>query len=382
MRKQNSERGNKFCVCREKIVGCVTLLFFVLFIVLSLLFPSVRYLLIYTAEYYYNFVESKDVGSFLDFVFTDGSNIQVIKKNLLTQDMIFVKQGNEKLYESGFALNYVRDEIPVKMDISDEDGNGKVISTKQFSDFLTTYSKMSFNEFVGNYYIVDSSTSVTENILNVNEFLMKDCTLKEGKKILIYHTHASEGFVNSDGTSHDSVIGVGTYLAELLTEKGYEVIHDTTYYDRENGEINRSVAYSQALNGITKVLEENPDIDVIIDLHRDSGPARTVNINGKDMCKVMLFNGLSYDSNGDIEYLYNPNREYNLAFSFQLKLMSDYLYEDYMKNIYLKNYRFNMHLCEKYLLVEVGTEENTVQEAYNSMEIFAEVLDSVLTKPE
>ena len=354
----------------------------VLFCISSLFISPLRQTVLFAAEYYNDFIASKSVSDFLDFIFTDGSVINITKRDLLEHNTILLKQGNEKLFESGFALNYVRDEIPEKLDISDEDGSINVIPSQQFNNFLNRYSTMTFNEFVGDYYIVDSSTVVTEKILSVNDFLMKDCTIGEGENILIYHTHASEGYADSDGSAHDSVIGVGTYLEELLEAKGYEVIHDTTYYDRENGVVNRDVAYSQALEGVTKILEENPDISVVIDLHRDSGAARTININGKDMCKVMLFNGLSYDANGEIEYLPNPNREYNLAFSFQLKLMSDYMYEGYMNRIYLRNYRYNMHVAEKCILVEVGTGDNTVQEAYNSMEVLAEVLDSVLKEAE
>lgn len=382
MRKQDSERSNKWGVCRKKIGESIIWIILLFFIISSVYLNPVRKVLLYGAEFYNDFIASESVSEFLDYVLTDGSMLTVTRKDMLEKETILLKQGNEKLYESGFALNYVRDEIPAKLDISDEDGSSNVITANQFENFLTRYSKMTFNEFVGNYYTVDSSTTVTENILDVNEFLLKDCTIGEGEKILIYHTHASESFADSDGTPEDSIIGVGNYLEELLEAKGYEVIHDTTYYDRENGVVNRNVAYSQALVGVTKILEENPDIGVVIDLHRDSGPARTININGKDMCKVMLFNGLSYDANGEIEYLPNPNREYNLAFSFQMKLMSDYLYEGYMTRIYLRNYRYNMHVAEKSLLIEVGTDKNTVQEAYNSMEVLAEVLDSVLKEAE
>jgi stage II sporulation protein P len=93
----------------------------------------------------------------------------------------------------------------------------------------------------------------------------------------------------------------------------------------------------------------------------------------------MLFNGLSFDGENDIKYLPNPNRLANLAFSFQLKAVSDTYFEGFMHRIYLKNYRFNMHLAEKYILAEVGTQDNTVSQAMNSMEILAEVLDAVLS---
>jgi stage II sporulation protein P len=244
---------------------------------------------------------------------------------------------------------------------------------------LSDYTFKTFNEFVSENYVVDSSTGVNESIINLNEFAQTNCTIKEGGKILIYHTHSQEGYLDSDGSEAQSVVGVGDYLATLLELKGYEVIHDKTKYDTLNGETNRKVAYSQGLEGVTSILNENPEIDVIIDLHRDSADERTVTINGKEMCQVMLFNGLSFDGENDIKYLPNPNRLANLAFSFQLKAVSDTYFEGFMHRIYLKNYRFNMHLAEKYILAEVGTQDNTVSQAMNSMEILAEVLDVVLS---
>lgn len=356
--------------------------FLVLFAFSSILFNPVRELVLYMSEYYNTFTTNRAVGRLLDFILTDGSMLFVTSKDNITDEIILTKRGNEQMYETGFALNYVRDELPVKLDISSEDKDANLITTEQFEDFLQSYARMTFSEMVSKYYIVDSSTSVTEKIIDINSFLAKDCTLKEGQKILIYHTHGSEGYADSDGSKDESVIGVGDYLAKLLEAKGYQVIHDTNYYDRENGVVNRNVAYSQALAGVKKDLEENPDIGVIIDLHRDSGDKRSVTIDGKEMCKVMLFNGLSYNSDGEITRLPNPNRASNLAFSFQLKLMGDYMYEGFMHKIYLKNYRYNMHVAENYILAEVGTGKNTLEEAMNSMEIFAEVLDTVLSGAE
>lgn len=68
----------------------------------------------------------------------------------------------------------------------------------------------------------------------------------------------------------------------------------------------------------------------------------------------------------------------NLAFSFQLQLMANEYYPGLARRIYLKGYRYNMHLCPKSLLVEVGAQTNTKEEAYNAMEPLADILDKVL----
>ena len=119
-------------------------------------------------------------------------------------------------------------------------------------------------------------------------------------------------------------------------------------------------------------------MEVIIDLHRDSGARRATTINGKKTAQVMLFNGLCRNASGPIDYLDNPNLSGNLAFSLQTNLVGRVLYPDLMFRIYLKNYRYNQHFRERCMLIELGTDQNTVQEAYNAMEPLADILNTVL----
>ena len=83
-------------------------------------------------------------------------------------------------------------------------------------------------------------------------------------------------------------------------------------------------------------------------------------------------------ANGPIEYLKNPYIEDNLAFSLQMQLAAQ-KYPGFTRRIYLKSYRYNMHVTPKTLLVEAGAQTNTVEEMRNAMEILAETLDTVLT---
>jgi stage II sporulation protein P len=78
----------------------------------------------------------------------------------------------------------------------------------------------------------------------------------------------------------------------------------------------------------------------------------------------------------------NPYLEDNLAFSFQMQLAAAEYYPDFTRKIYLKGYRYNMHYCPKSLLVEVGAQNNTLEEAKNAMEPLADVLSKVLTGTE
>ena len=236
-----------------------------------------------------------------------------------------------------------------------------------------------------NLYIVNASTKMTAEEFDTDYFISKDLSLtapedSDTPQILIFHTHASEGFADSrPGESADTVVGVGELLTRVLQEKyGYNVLHDTTVFDRKNGKDNRNYAYNEALDYLEILLKENPTIEVVIDLHRDAGTKRVATINGKPTAKVMLFNGLCRNTNGKLAYLPNDNLKDNLAFSFQMKLIGDEMYPGLMNRIFLKDYRYNMHLAGRFLLVELGTEKNTVEEAMNAMEPLADVLHQVL----
>jgi stage II sporulation protein P len=208
-------------------------------------------------------------------------------------------------------------------------------------------------------------------------------TLKQGNEapqILIYHTHSQEAYADSrPGVVEDTVVGVGEYLTKILKDDyGYNVIHDTTQYDTLDTEKKSRVAYTEALEGLTKDLEKNPSIEVMIDLHRNSGAAKTTMIDGKETAQIMMFNGLCRDQNGPLTNLDNPYLQDNLALSFQIQIKSKEIFPGLFIKNYLKNYRFNMHLRPKSMLVELGTVNNTVESAMNAMLPFAKILDDVL----
>lgn len=261
-----------------------------------------------------------------------------------------------------------------------------VVSVRKLLATEYSLEKMkNLNYLLANFYIVDSSTKATASLFQTDILLNKDMTIEKSKdevQILIYHTHASETYSDSKaGVQEDTVVGPGNYLTELLTQKGYVVYHDQTAYDKKDGKDNRNYAYSTARPHIEKFLKENPSVQVVIDLHRDSGTKRATMVNGKETAQIMLFNGLCRNANGPIADLENPYILDNLAFSLQANLVGRSMYPGLMYKIYLKNYRYNQHLCPRYLLIELGTQQNTVQEAYNAMEPLSEILDQVLTNP-
>ncbi len=240
-----------------------------------------------------------------------------------------------------------------------------------------------FDFLIQNFYQVDRTTTIDGNELNAQQMLAKDMKLQSGNEnvqILIYHTHSQEGYADSTpGDAGSSVVALGERLTQLLTEQyGFHVLHHTGEYDVAD----RDNAYSYAGPALEQILAENPSIEVVIDLHRDGVPDNihlVSEVNGKQTAQIMFFNGLSRTTkNGNIAYLANPNLADNLAFSFQLKLAAEEYYPGFSRATYLKGYRYNLHYRPKSLLVEVGAQTNTFEEALNAMEPLADVLHRVL----
>lgn len=243
-----------------------------------------------------------------------------------------------------------------------------------------------FNYLLSHYYTVDSTTTIGPDQLNVDELLDRNMQIdnkKNGPKILIFHTHSQEAFKDSvEGDSNTSIVGMGRYLSELLNAKGIATLHHEGVYDLINGKLDRSKAYQMSEAGVKEILNQNPSIEVVIDLHRDGVPETThlvTEIDGKQTGKIMFFNGLSRTKkNGNIAYLPNPYIQDNLSFSFQMQMAAEKLYPGLTRRIYLKGYRYSLHLMPKSLLIEAGAQNNTVEEMKNSMELLANILVEVL----
>ena len=244
-----------------------------------------------------------------------------------------------------------------------------------------------YDYLMNNFYIVDENTDASAAKINAAEFLAEDFSLSHGPlepQILIYHSHSQETFSDSrEGEEEDSIVGVGNYLTSLLTEKyGYQVIHVKEAFDMMSGELDRSKAYDYACDYVEKVLEENPSVEVVIDLHRDGideDRRLVTEINGKETAQILFYNGLSYtNTQGQVSYLPNPYIQDNLAFSFQLEYQAALYYPTFYRGIYLAGLRYNLHLRKRALLLEAGAQTNTVQEVKNAMEPFADILNRVL----
>lgn len=240
-----------------------------------------------------------------------------------------------------------------------------------------------FNDLINNFYAVDSTTSVTEKKVSLDNLLYRDLSIDKntgGPQILIYHTHSQEAFVDSiPGDPATTIVGAGERLASILKDQyGFKVLHHTGEYDVES----RDYAYSNALPAIEQLLAENPSIEVVIDLHRDEmkeGKKLVMDLQGRPTARFMFFNGLSFTKRtGEIDYLDNQYINENLAFSFQEQVIANEYYPGLARKIYLKAYRYNMHLKPRTTLIELGAQTNTVEEIMNACDPLAHIIATVL----
>lgn len=320
--------------------------------------------------------------------------LRQISPNLAENSSIDYCEDSENVYDTRTESNLIYEQILAQnvtdnsaAEIEQEQPSEETRETSSSVEKQTEISLEKLNDFdylIQKFYTVDKTTTINSSQLNAGELLATDCSIQkrtDGEpQILIYHTHASEGYSDSvAGDFSTTVVGVGERLTQILEGTyGYQVLHDTGVYDSD-----RDHAYSVAEPYVEQILAEHPSIEVVIDLHRDGVGDNTRLVteqNGVQMAQIMFFNGLSRTTSmGDIEYLYNPYIQDNLAFSFQMQLAASRLYPDFSRKIYLKGYRYNMHFCPKSLLVEVGAQTNTLEEAMNAMDPLAKVLDQVLS---
>ncbi|NLW55566.1 MAG: stage II sporulation protein P [Firmicutes bacterium] len=206
--------------------------------------------------------------------------------------------------------------------------------------------------------------------------ILPDPRLEEKVRVIIYHTHTSESYVPMSGETHlhngrGDIVEVGKALATLLHEVyGIKTIHCDTIHDyypfRE--------AYKRSEETVRQLLKENPQVEVVLDLHRDATPGldHRVNINGKTAAKLILVVG------SERLGLEHPHWEKNHQFARSLLEVMDRLYPNLAHGIILAEARYNQHLHPQSIIVEIGDDKSTREEVFYSVQLFAEVLAAYL----
>ncbi|WP_407307164.1 stage II sporulation protein P [Desulfosporosinus sp. SB140] len=192
------------------------------------------------------------------------------------------------------------------------------------------------------------------------------------KEILvgIYNTHNSECYTGDGGPErrtgeNGDVVTVAETLKNALGQQGIGAVHSLQIHDAEQF----MTAYSRSVNTATKMLEDNPSIKVLLDIHRDGFPPgvpkSTVMVKGKQVSNVLVIIGKK-----------NPHWQKNEALAKELIALGNEKYPGlFDQNIsYAADARYNQHLSDGGLLLEFGSQLNTLEEANGAAEAVAEIL--------
>lgn len=263
---------------------------------------------------------------------------------------------------------------------ADQTVKGRVISR-----YISPYTApLSYD----NVYVKNS----TDLTIDIRTLLKKPLCFSIKKsaepEILILHTHTTETYLTQDGDTYPesytsrtrdkkkNMVRIGDCVTEKLTAAGYSVIHETTEHDypQYNG------SYTRAASTISKTLKKYPSIKIILDLHRDaitsgdSDKVKTVTeIEGKKAAQVMLVMGSQ--SGGVTNF---PDWQENFKLALRLQQTLERMYPTLARPVSLTSKNYNESLSKGSLLIEFGTDANTLSEACYSAELVGNALVNLL----
>lgn len=261
-------------------------------------------------------------------------------------------------------------------------------------DFEEKVINVENDDFVEpSYYEVTLDwTNMLKNLttykIDVDKLLSEKLKFKfEGNDIetVIYHTHTTESYTKSKNYMYEAngvyrtldtnanMIRIGEEMKKNLQQNGFAVFHDKTIYDYPD----YNSSYSNAGKGIEQTLKKYKNAKIVLDLHRDAISVNTeqykpvVQIDGKKVAQFLIVIGTNQGGLKHSEW-----RE-NLKLALKIKQLSDEKYPGLCRNVILRKERFNQHVTNGAMIVEMGATGNTVEEVLETTKYFSEILVEV-----
>ncbi len=229
--------------------------------------------------------------------------------------------------------------------------------------------------------------------ISIKKYLEGKINFKIKKKsepqVLILHTHATETFKTDDkdyftdkfssrsNNTAQNMVSVGKIVAEKLNASGIKTLHDTTLHDYPS----YSNSYSRSAATVKDYLKKYPSIKVVLDLHRDAVTKENgdkvklvTEIGGKKAAQVMLVMG---SQSGSVTNF--PNWEENFKLAVRLQQTIEKKYPTLARPLMLMSKTYNQNLTTGSLLIEFGTDVNTLSEVHYSAEMIGESLAELLS---
>lgn len=207
---------------------------------------------------------------------------------------------------------------------------------------------------------------------------------KDNPTMLIYHSHTGETYSDSpEGNYHSqnkekSVIEVGTILTEKLSQKGWGVVHSTKYHDYPDF----TKSYVSSLSTVTEMLNAHKSINIAIDLHRDG---RTLKTN-EDIEKEHERMSTTYKGEKVAKFFFvvgmkNPNVDEVTKLAEDITKFAQSKYPELVLPVTKNKYgKYNQYMAQNHMLIEVGSNGTTSEEAQASAKYIAEILDEYFSQ--
>ena len=296
---------------------------------------------------------------------------KILINNIAFSEKISPSRFSTAFFEIAVRQNVISSEAPTKTD--------NPLSSDNPSNITTVKTPVSNLVKVNNRTPAVVEASTLEK--NAPTFLNGQT------EILIVHTHGTESYTPSEKYAYTptdtdrtqdknfNVIAVGNEIEKTLKENGHTVYHDETLndYPSYNGSYNRSSEI------VSSYIKKHPSIKIVLDIHRDAiettngGKVKPISeIDGKEAASIMFVIGSNQSG------LKHDGWQDNLAFAYLLQKHTESLYKGLCKPINMRNERFNQHLAPGAIIVEVGTNGNTLDKALLSANCFAKSLSSFI----
>lgn len=232
--------------------------------------------------------------------------------------------------------------------------------------------------------------------INIKEILSQKSDLSVNKSepsVLIFHSHTTEsyqlldrsfyavGFIPRSNDENRNMVRVGEEICREIEKAGYKVIHDKKIHDYVY-----SSAYDDSRKSVIEYLKKYNSIKVILDIHRDAiqtddgtkiKPVTT--LMGRKAAQLMIITGCGEEGSGVENF---PHWRQNLIFACELQDVLEEKFPTITRPVFFCPRRYNMNLSHTSLLVEVGSDANTLDEACFSGRCLGAAVSEILSRYE
>ncbi|MFY9278185.1 MAG: stage II sporulation protein P [Caldicoprobacterales bacterium] len=281
------------------------------------------------------------------------------------------------------------------LDELDQQDNSVIASANQNQETSRQSQRPSGDEFYRQEFEVEEETEVSEDIQiqikNIDDNLPSVNLSGEGAQILIYHTHSREAYRQDPNNPYNAiaafrsndlsqtVVGVGEELARQLQARNIPVLHDKTDHEVYPW---KSGLYPRSLETIQKRIKEHKSLKIFLDIHRNYNEKlkdpdkEVVIIDGERVAKFFILIGTGEGISGGFSQ--KPNWRENYQFALKITNKANEKYPGLADDIMVRTGRYNQHISNRAILIEIGNHLTTYAEAKRTAKYLAEILSEVI----